>query len=562
MRKILGTLLRHIEVVAYLLAGWSFLVLFFEPVIDYFFDFGRMELYTAIANLILLLLTIVNRWLFGEETGRNKAVIADALMLIMGLLLLSYQAKFVIFFLLIRQTYFILQFILFRFREGNVFRWLSANPPVAVMLSFALVIFLGTVLLMLPVASSRNQVTPVTDALFTATSATCVTGLIVVDTGSYFSVFGQIVILLLIQLGGLGIMTVSTVFALLLGQNINLKLKNIINQVIGGVSSINVFNLLKNILFVTMFIELAGALILFAQFSREFSLVRAIYLSVFHSVSAFCNAGFSLFANNMMNYADNLVVNLTIPLLIFLGGVGFTVLIDLGSYGLARGRARKLSVHTKIVLSASGLLLLTGFLVYFIYEYHGSMAGFPLLRRLLASLFQTVTTRTAGFNTIDIGLLSKSTLLITVALMFIGASPGSTGGGIKTTTFSLLGMTVISMIKGKRDLSIFKRRIPLGNFREATSLTILSAAIVVLVVTVLMAVEPHPFEKLLFEAVSAFGTVGLSMGITADLSMAGKLLITLLMYIGRIGPLTMIYAFAIRKKHTDISYAEETIAIG
>ncbi len=562
MLKILRQILKNIEIIAYMLAVWSFLVLFFEPVIGYYMNFGRVEFYTAVANLLLLLLTIGNRLLFGEERGTQKIIIFDILMLAMGMLLLIYQAKFVIFVLLVRQTYFIIQFLLFRFSEGKVFRWLSSNPPVAVMLSFAMVIFLGTVLLMLPVSSNFNRVTPLVEALFTATSATCVTGLVVLDTGVHFSIFGQLVILLLIQIGGLGIMTISTFFALILGQNINLKLKNVMNQVVGGAKSVNVFQLLKNIVVVTLVIEVLGALILYIKFSQGVSLLRAIYLSVFHSISAFCNAGFSPISDNLASYADSAVVSLTIPLLIFLGGIGFTVLIDLNHFIFFKEKVRKLSLHTKIVLTTTAMLLALGFVTFLFFEYHGAMQDFPVQRRILSCIFQSVTTRTAGFNTIDISALSKATVLISLVLMFIGASPGSTGGGIKTTTFSLLALTVISMIKGRRDLSVFKRRIPLANFREATGLTMLSAVIVGSIVLVLLVVEPHPFEKVLFEAVSAFGTVGLSMGITADLTLLGKLLITLLMYIGRIGPLTMVYAFAIRNTRSNINYAEETIAIG
>ncbi|MBW6514176.1 MAG: TrkH family potassium uptake protein [Candidatus Syntrophosphaera sp.] len=562
MRKTFEQILSHIEIVAYLLAFWSFFVLFLEPLIGYYTDYARVENYTAVANLVLLLLTILNRVLFGEAIGKQKIILLDMIMLVMGTLLLLYSAKFVIFFLLVRQTYFILQFLLFRFSQGKLYHWLSGNPPVTLLLSFALVIFLGMVLLMLPVSSAQNRVTPMVDALFTSTSATCVTGLIVVDTGGHWSFFGQLVILVLIQIGGLGIMTVSTVFALLLGQNINLKLKNVMSQVVGGSRIVNVFTLLKNIALVTVIIETVGAVLLFFKFSQDFSTQRAIYQAVFHSVSAFCNAGFSLFSDNMMGYGGSPIVSFTIPLLILLGGIGFTVIIDINRFVFYRDRVKKLSLHTKIVLSATALLIIAGFLVFFVFEYNGTMQGFSLFRRFISSLFQSITTRTAGFNTVDIGALGKSTLMVVMALMFIGASPGSTGGGIKTTTFAVLAFTIVSLLKGKKDITIFKRRLPIGNFREATGVAILSAAIVFTVLVLLMLVESQPFEKVLFEALSAFGTVGLSTGITSELSMIGKLLITLLMYIGRIGPLTLIYAFSLKKKHTNINYAEETIAIG
>lgn len=558
MRKALS----HIEIVAYLIAIWSFAVLFLEPIIGFYLDYGRVELYTAIANLVLLLLTILNRALFGHKWGTQKLIVFDVVMLIMGSLLMFSQAKFVIFFLLIRQTYFILQYVLFRAFEGKLFKWLTGNPPVTLMLSFALVILIGTILLMLPVASDQNRVTPVIDALFTATSATCVTGLVVVDTGAYFSLFGQLVILCLIQIGGLGIMTISTVFAIILGQRINLKLENVMYQVVGGSYNVNLFQLLKNILLVTLIIETAGAALLYLKFSQYYLPPRAIYLSVFHAISAFCNAGFSPLQNNLVAYVDSLTVNLAITALIILGGLGFTVIIDLNRYLFVKEKIKKLNLHTRVVLLTTAILLSLGFVVFYIAEYHGAMEGFSIYRRLLGSWFQSVTTRTAGFNTLDFSILSKASILVTIALMFIGASPGSTGGGIKTTTFSVLVMSIVSLLQGKRHLSMFKRRIQESNFREATGLAMLSLAIIFVIVFLLMIIEPHSFDKLIFEAVSAFGTVGLTMGITTNLSAGGKLLITLLMYIGRIGPLTMIYAFAIKKRQVNLNYAEEKIAIG
>lgn len=552
----------HIESVAYLLAFWSLLVLFFEPVIGYYADYARVEFLTALANLLLLALAILNRVLFGEVRGTQKIIIFDVILLALGILLMLFNAKFVIFFLLIRQTYFILQFLLFRFSEGRLYQWLSDNPPVTLMLSFAVVIFIGTILLMLPVSSAQNRVTPVVDALFTATSATCVTGLIVVDTGSYWSMFGQIVILILIQLGGLGIMTVSTVFALLLGRNINLKLKNVMTQMVGGSRTVNIIALLKNIVLVTAVIELIGAVLLFMKFSRVFPMQQAIYASIFHSISSYCNAGFSIFSDNLMGFGSSMIVSLVVPLLIFMGGIGFVVIIDLGQFFFSRAKVRKLSLHSKIVLSASGFLIVVGFIAFFILEYNGTMQGFSPLRRFMSAMFQSITTRTAGFNTIDTAALGRTSLLVAMLLMFIGASPGSTGGGVKTTTFSVLVLTIISMIKGKRDITAFKRRLPIINFREATALIILSASIIFIIVSLLMLVEPHPFEDIMFETMSAFGTVGLSTGITGQLTNIGRVLITILMYIGRIGPMTLIYAIAIKRKHTYINYAEEAIAIG
>ncbi|MDP2172608.1 MAG: TrkH family potassium uptake protein [Candidatus Cloacimonadaceae bacterium] len=562
MKELYRKALKHIEFIAYLLAIWSFFVLFLEPIISFYMNYRRVEVYTALANIVLLLLTILNRALQKATKDQRKIIFFDLIMLLMGSLLMIYQAKFVIFFLLIRQTYFILQYIIFRAFEGKLYKVLTGNPPVTLMLSFALVISIGTMLLMLPAANVHNQVTPLADALFTATSATCVTGLIVRDTGTYFTLFGQLVILLLIQIGGLGIMTVSTAFAIVLGQRITLKLESVMHKMVGGTQHLDVFSLLKNIVIVTLIIECIGAVLLYLTFSGIYPPFQAFYLSVFHSVSAFCNAGFSLFDSGLMAYTDNVNVNLSITALILLGGLGFTVLIDLHRYLFIKEKIKKLSLHTKIVLLTSGVLLAVGFISYYVAEYNGLMSGFTISRRVLSSWFQSVTTRTAGFNTIDTGGLSKASILITLVLMFIGASPGSTGGGIKTTTFAVLVLSVTSMLKGKRDLGIYNRKLPQSNYREATSLITLTVGIVFFIVFILMLVEPHGFEKLLFEAISAFGTVGLSMGITADLSVAGKILITVLMYIGRIGPLTMIYAFSIRKHYLNVNYAEEKIAIG
>ena len=562
MVNLIRKTLRQVEIAAYLLAIWSFLVLFLEPIIGFYTNYARVEFFTALANLVLLLLTILNRVLLGESKERHRILLFDVAMLILGSIFLVSQAKFVIFSLLIRQTYFILQYILFRAFEGKLYRWLTGNPPVTLMLSFLLVILFGAILLMLPVSSKLKTVTPFMDALFTATSATCVTGLVVVDTGTHFSFFGQMVILMLIQIGGLGIMTISTVFAIILGQRINLKLENIMYQVVGGSYAVNVFQLLKSIVLVTLVIESVGTLLLFARFAQDFQPMEALFLSLFHAVSAFCNAGFSPLGNNLVSYVDSLAVNLVITALIIAGGLGFSVIIDLQHHALKKDRARKLNLHTKIVLVTTAFLLVLGFTVFYLAEYNSAMRGFSIHRRILGSWFQSVTLRTAGFNTIDLSQIGKASVLISIVLMFIGASPGSTGGGIKTTSFAVLTLSVISLLKGKRHISVFKRRIHEYNFREATGLIMLSITIILVVLFFLMLVEPHAFDKLLFEAVSAFGTVGLTLGITPQLTVIGKLLITVLMYVGRIGPLTMIYAFSTKAKQININYAEEKIPIG
>ncbi|HOA29303.1 MAG: potassium transporter Trk [Candidatus Cloacimonetes bacterium] len=554
--------LKHIESVAYVLAGWSFLVLFLESIISHYVSYRSLEIVTALANILLLSLTILNNLFAPDRSSNRNVVVLDVAMLALGTVLFFYQVKFVIFFLLIRQTWFIVQYLLFRAFEGRLYKALTNNPPVSLMLSFAFVILIGTVLLMLPAASVSGRVTPPVDALFTATSATCVTGLIVYDTGSYFSLFGQLVILALIQIGGLGIMTISTAFALIMGQRLTLKLESVMYSVMGKNTQFDLFQLIKSVVLVTAIIEISGAILLFFVFSGSMNPAAAMYSSIFHSISAFCNAGFSLFQDSFISLVDNPLLNFTITLLIILGGLGFAVLIDVYRYVIKVDKVRKLNLHSKIVLSATFILLLIGFVAIYWAESHGTMQGFTISRRVMSSWFQSVTMRTAGFNTIDFSTIKPATVLVSLVLMFIGASPGSTGGGVKTTTFAVLLLSVTSMLRGRKELSLFNRKISLSNHREATSLITLAALIVFVVIFILLMVEGKAFDKIIFEAISAFGTVGLSMGITAQLSIVGKLLITMLMYIGRIGPLTMIYALSLRKVQARISFAEEKIAIG
>ncbi len=555
-------LLGKVEILAYLLAIWSFLVLFFDPVISYYADYALVEYYTAWANLVVLFFTILNRLLNPTDKRQKGFVLFDVFILVLGFLLLFYKAKLVVFFLLIRQTWYIIQFLLFRAFDGRLYKLLTENPPITVMLSFIFVILTGTVLLMMPASSAQGQVTAPVDALFIATSATCVTGLVVVDVGTHFSLFGQLVILLLIQVGGLGLMTISTAFAIALGQRLTLKLESTMYKVVGGSQSLNVLVLLKNIMLATLIIESLGAAFLYLRFRTDFAPLQAFYYSIFHAVSAFCSAGISPLSGNLSGYMGDYIINIGITGLIILGGLGFNVIIDLQHFIFRRDKVRKLALHSKIVLLVTAILLVFGTVTFFFTEYHGAMKGLGINERLLASWFQSVTARTAGFNTIDNGALCRASLLITMFLMFIGASPGSTGGGIKTTTFAVLVLSIVGMFKGTRDLSIFNRRIPNSNSREATSLIVLSAMIIFILLFVLLLIEPFAFEDLMFEAVSAFGTVGLSTGITPLLTTLGKLLITTLMYVGRIGPLTLIYAFAVKQSAVNLGYAEEKIAIG
>ena len=440
----------------------------------------------------------------------------------------------------------------------NLIRGVRLNTAQIVVLSFAATILIGTLLLTFPTATEDGRGAGFLDALFTSTSATCVTGLIVQDTPTYFSTFGEVVILVLIQLGGLGIMTYSAFVAILFGR-FSLGQRKIMQEMFEEEK--DVLSMLTFILRMTLVIELAGVLVLFARWAFHFENTgQALYLSVFHSISAFCNAGFSLFSDSVSGFVSDPVVNVVIMLLIILGGIGFIVVYEVTAR--ARHRKRYLSPHTKIVLLTSAVLIAAGFFILFFFEFDGALMPLPLHGKLWASLFQSVTTRTAGFNTIPIGSLSSLTLSIMILLMFIGASPGSTGGGIKTSTFAILLLSVRSILKGKPAVEAFKRTIPASSVLKALALLVSALFIVGMVFFLLLMSEDQPYLELLFETVSAFGTVGLSTGVTPSLTAVGKLLITALMFLGRIGPLTLGLALA-RSIQTDrIDYPEARIMIG
>lgn len=550
------------ESLAYLIALWNILILFFEPIVSQYLIIYKAEIWTAYINLGYIIITLLIRLYSLPLLAHRKRSMADLLILIFGSLLLLFDAKFVIFFLLIRQSFFIASFFFFHAFEGALYKRLVRNPPVTFLLSFATTIMIGSILLMLPSATVTHKMTSFVDALFTATSATCVTGLVVVDTGTYYSLFGQLVILALIQIGGLGIMTISTAFAVLLGQQLTLKVENVMQNVMGEGMKFDMLTLVKNVVLVTLIIEAIGAFILYFTFSRSYEPIKAFYFSIFHSISAFCNAGFCLYSDSFVRYAFNININFIISLLIILGGLGFSVIIDLYNHSVKKNRRYSLTLHTKIVIATSAFLLAFGTIAFLISEYNSTMKGFAAYQRIMCSWFQSVTCRTAGFNTIDQGQISHSTSLVSIILMFIGASPGSTGGGIKTSTFALLLLSIIAMMKGQTDLTIFKRKIGSYSIRESTSLITLSMISIFIIVFIMLMVSPFSMEQILFEAVSAFGTVGLSMGITPSLNSISKLLIVLLMYIGRVGPLTVLFALSQRKKVLHFSLAEEKIAIG
>ncbi len=436
----------------------------------------------------------------------------------------------------------------------------SYNPTRILALSFIILIFVGSLLLSLPIANKSGQSLPYLDALFTATSAVCVTGLVVVDTGETFTVFGQLIILVLIQVGGLGLMTFASLVAIALGRKISFKQRLVLQETLSQNSVEGVVRLVRYVLVVTFISELAGTIVLGVNWFAEMGW-KAFYYSLFHSVSAFNNAGFDLMGgfSSLTAYTSDWITNVTIMFLFIAGGLGFFVIWDLYLYP----SNRKLSVHTKIVLSATGTLLIIAFIGFFLLEYNnvGTLKNFGLSEKIITSAFMASTPRTAGFSTVNIGDLTQASLFFTMILMFIGASPGSTGGGIKTTTFIVLVGSVLASIKGQKQTVMFKRSVPHSMYSKANAIFILSLMLIVVAGLILLVSENSIPIDILFEVVSAFGTVGLSTGITPELSIIGKLVITVTMFVGRVGPLTLAYGIG-QQKDARIEYPKGNILIG
>lgn len=435
---------------------------------------------------------------------------------------------------------------------------LTLGPAQAIILGFASVILVGAVLLSLPVASESGRPTPFLTALFTATSATCVTGLVVVDTADHYSTFGELVIMGLIQLGGLGYMTSWAILALLLGWRIGLRERIILTQAHNLYNLGGVVRFTRRIVLVVAAIEALGAAVLALRFMGDAPVGRAIYLGLFHSISAFNNAGFDLMGGfrSLTGYAGDPVVTLTIAALVILGGLGFAVLFDLGG--------RRLMLHTKVVLlTSAGLVGLGTVVVGLLESTNGRTLGaLPGPAQILAAFFQAVTSRTAGFSTIAIGALTEPTLVILAALMFIGASPGGTGGGIKTTTFITPLAVILSTVRGSGEPQMFRRRLPSFAVHKAITVTLMSAAFVFTMAVLLTLTEGTRFLPALFEITSAFGTVGLSTGLTPDLSVAGRVIVLLTVFSGRVGLLTVAFGLTRRYRPSAIRCPEERLYIG
>jgi len=454
-----------------------------------------------------------------------------------------------------------------RVRERHEHPLLTLHPSQLVAVSFGAVIVLGTILLSLPEATQPGRQTSAPDALFTATSAVCVTGLIVKNTPLHWSTFGQVVILVLIQAGGLGIMTLSGLLMVALRRRFSLRYRTAMMDVLEMNEGEDVGETIWYIIKLTFFVEAAGALALFLTWSLKPDIVtvgRRAYMAVFHSISAFCNAGFSLYPDSLERYRSDAFVNLIFISLITVGGLGFPVVRDLQQLLRARraGVRQRLSLHSRLVLVVSAVLVVSGAVFILFTEYGATLQEESFVSGLIPATFQSVTARTAGFNTIPVGEMTRGGLMVLVILMFIGASPASTGGGIKTSTFAVLLATNRAMLQHRDKPVIWRRTLPESVRHRAVAITSLAFAMVVIATFMLCLTEEGLFLDLLFEVVSAFGTVGLSTGVTPHLSTFGRLIITATMFLGRIGPLTFAVAIQPRTERAKRMFPEEDALVG
>ena len=435
-----------------------------------------------------------------------------------------------------------------------------------IVLSFLSIILIGSLLLTLPLSSRSGEWTPFLDAMFTATSATCVTGLVVYDTYTHWSAFGQAIILVLIQIGGLGIMTCIAMLSLILKRRISLSERRLLMQSAGSLQHNGIVILIKQIITGTAIVELCGALLLAIVFCPRMGFTVGLWNAVFHSVSAFCNAGFDLMGRYSAfsslsgdGLYNNPLVMITLMLLIVIGGIGFLVWNDVIK---KRTSFKKYEVHSKIVLTTSALLIGIGFVLFFIFEYKHSLAGMSLGQKLLNALFEAITPRTAGFASVDLNSMSDSGTLLTMILMLIGGSPGSTAGGIKTTTFVVLLLCALNSARRYGSITVFKRKLDQNTVAQASSIATVYAAGVFIAAMIICALEPYSFTQIVFEIVSAVATVGLSTGITPNLCAASQILLMVLMFAGRIGGLTFVLVLAERRINVPISRPTVKILIG
>lgn len=460
--------------------------------------------------------------------------------------------------------------ILKRFKPGQI-----------IVMGFIFVIIIGSILLNLPIASNNGESIGIVDAIFTATSAVCVTGLVVVNTFEQWTLFGKTIILLLIQIGGLGFMTVVTLFLILAGKKITLKERIVIQESLNQNSLQGMVKLVKNILLCTIIFELIGAVLLTVVFIIDgYSVLTSMGMGIFHSISAFCNAGFDVIGTaGLTPYANNFLLNIVIMSLIICGGLGYTVWLDIldaskkiRTKNMSYKRAlSKLTLHTKIVLWTTLILIVFGWIFFFVCEFNNSLTikDMSMGEKVLTSLFQSVTCRTAGFNTIDQAGMTYASKFMSIMLMFIGGSPAGTAGGIKTTTLAIIVIAVLSVVRGSNKINFMERNIPFQVLQKALAVFFVSFGSFVIITMILIFTEDamaanYEFLDLLFETSSAIGTVGLTTGVTPTLSPIGRIMISIGMFLGRLGPITMVIALA--KQHSAFSdsldYPEEKIMVG
>lgn len=426
------------------------------------------------------------------------------------------------------------------------------------------VILIGSLLLMLPFSTRSGQTTSYVDALFTATSATCVTGLTPFDTYTHWTLFGQLVILFMIQLGGIGFMTVITMATLFMRHKIGLQNRMLVMESAGTITLSGIGQLVRRIIAGTAIIETTGAAILATQFVPEFGWLRGLYYSFFHAISAFCNAGFDLMGciepgSSMINFNGNAVVMVTLVFLILIGGIGFFVWDDIL---VCKAKFKNYKIHTKLVLVLTAILTVIPFVMFFIFEYDHAFKGMDFFDRILNSLFQTVTPRTAGFSGIDMTTLSEPGGMLTIVLMFIGGNPGSTAGGVKTTTIAVILLSTVAYLQEDNNVTVFKKRIEDKMVRRACAIAFIYFMMIFAASLVISWIEPLNLREVLFEVVSAVATVGLSMNVTATLSVASKVIVIVLMYAGRIGALTFIMLLSKRNKTAILKRPTGKIMIG
>lgn len=437
------------------------------------------------------------------------------------------------------------------------------SPAQYIAVGFLLIILVGTLILCLPISSKTGQWTDLLTALFTATSATCVTGLVVVDTFSHWNVLGQLVILTLIQIGGLGFISLGVFFTTFTKKNISLRERGLVQESMNAIQIGGVVKLVKKTIFGTFLFEGIGALLLMLRFIPKMGW-RGVYYGIFHSISAFCNAGFDLMGESepyisLVEYADDWLVNITVVLLVVIGGLGFMVWQDLLEHKL---HFKKYLLHTKIVVVATLSLLFGGAVLFLIFERNNLFAGIPLQHALLRSLFASMTPRTAGFNTIDVGAMTPASKLLTIVLMFIGGSPGSTAGGAKTTTVVVMFVAMFSYFRNNTGNNIFGRRLEDETVKKATSVVTFNMTLALLACILICGVQNLELSDVMIEVFSAINTVGMSAGITRELVPFSRVIIIILMYCGRIGSLTFAFLFMQRKAVAPVQQPVEKILIG